>query len=47
MANEESGLLQFEKDHICDPYLIDLLAKNGIDDIARDGFIKRLYKISN
>ena len=44
MAREESGLISDEKNHICDPYLIHLFTKHGIE---RDGFIERLYKISN
>jgi hypothetical protein len=46
MAKEESGLISDEKNHICDPYLINLFTKHGIEPDGRVGFIKRLYEIS-
>jgi hypothetical protein len=47
MAKEETGLLQHETDHVCDPYLVDRLTKHGMDLDKRAEFIRRLYKISN
>jgi len=44
MAREESGLIRDEKNHICDPYRVEMLRKHGTDPVE---FIKRLHNISN
>jgi len=44
MAREESGLIRDEKNHICDPYFVEMLRKHGTDPVER---LKRLNKISN
>jgi len=44
MAKEESGLLLNEKDHVCDPYFVEMFRKHGTDPVA---FLKRVHKISN
>jgi hypothetical protein len=42
MAKEESGLMREEKDHVCDPYFVDMFTKNGTDPVE---ILKRLHKI--
>jgi hypothetical protein len=44
MAKEESGLILDEKNHICDPYFVEMLRKHELDPVK---FLKLRYKISN
>jgi len=44
MAKEESGLIRDEKNHVCDPYLVEAFREHGLDPVW---FLKRLHKISN
>jgi hypothetical protein len=44
MAKEESGLISDEKNHVCDPYFIEMFRKKGIDPME---FLKRIHNISN
>jgi hypothetical protein len=44
MAREESGLIRDEKNHICDPYRVEMFRKHGTDPL---GLLKRLNKISD
>ena len=44
MAKEESGLIRGEKNHVCDPYLVEMLRKFELDPLK---FSKLRYKISN
>jgi len=42
MAKEESSLMRAEKDHVCDPYFVEMFRKHGTDPVE---IIKRLHKI--
>ena len=44
MAKEECGLIQNEKDHVCDPYSVELSRKRGINPVE---FLKRIHNIPN
>ena len=43
MTKEESGLIRDEKNHVCDPYFVELSKKHGIDPMK----FKQIHKISN
>jgi hypothetical protein len=43
-AKVESQLARDEEDHVCDPYMIAMIKKNGV---APEILIKLLYEISN
>jgi len=44
MAKEESGLQQFEKDHVCDSYFVEMLRKRGADPVE---YLERIHGVSN
>ena len=44
MAKEESGLIQEENNHVCDPYSAEFLRKRGIDPME---FLGRIHGISS
>jgi hypothetical protein len=44
MAKEQSGLIRDEKNHVCEPYLVEMWRKFELDPVK---FLKLRYKISN
>jgi hypothetical protein len=44
MVKDESDLVQEERNHICDPYFVEMFRKYGTDPAK---FLRRLHKIPN
>jgi hypothetical protein len=44
MVKEESDLVQEERNHICDPYSVEMFRKYGTDPAK---FLRRLHNIPN